>query len=76
MPQSRGMEADDAALRAYYERGMERERPPTTMAAHSCLVNATPPYDRAGTLLRSVVIYGGPGAGGHATRGTGTARAA
>ncbi len=27
MPQSRGMEADDAALlRAYYERGMERER--------------------------------------------------
>ena len=26
VPQSRGMEADDAALRAYYERGMERER--------------------------------------------------
>jgi hypothetical protein len=25
MPQSRGMETDDA-LRAYYERGMERER--------------------------------------------------
>ena len=24
--QSRGMEADDAALRAYYERGIERER--------------------------------------------------
>jgi SAM-dependent methyltransferase len=26
VPQSRGMEVDDAALRAYYERGMERER--------------------------------------------------
>ena len=26
VPQSRGMEADDAALRAYYEQGMERER--------------------------------------------------
>ena len=26
MPQSRGMEADDAALRAHYELGMERER--------------------------------------------------
>jgi hypothetical protein len=26
MPQSRGMEADDDALRAYYDRGMERER--------------------------------------------------
>jgi SAM-dependent methyltransferase len=26
MPQSRGMEADDAALRAYYERGMEQDR--------------------------------------------------
>ena len=26
MSQSRDMEADDAALRAYYERGMERER--------------------------------------------------
>ena len=26
MPQSRGMETDDDALRAYYERGMERER--------------------------------------------------
>ena len=26
MPQSRGMEADDAALRAYYQRGLERER--------------------------------------------------
>jgi uncharacterized protein YecA (UPF0149 family) len=26
VPQSRDMEADDAALRAYYERGMERER--------------------------------------------------
>ena len=26
VPQSRGMEADEAALRAYYERGMERER--------------------------------------------------
>jgi hypothetical protein len=26
VPQSRGMEADDAALRAYYERGRERER--------------------------------------------------
>ena len=26
VPQSRGMEADDAALRAYYERGIERER--------------------------------------------------
>ena len=26
MPQSRGMEADAAALRAYYERGMERKR--------------------------------------------------
>jgi SAM-dependent methyltransferase len=26
MPQSRGMEADDVPLRAYYERGMERER--------------------------------------------------
>ena len=26
VPQSRGMEADDAALRAYSERGMERER--------------------------------------------------
>ncbi len=26
MPQSRGMETADAALRAYYERGMERER--------------------------------------------------
>ena len=26
VPQSRGMEADDDALRAYYERGMERER--------------------------------------------------
>jgi hypothetical protein len=26
VPQSRGMEADDTALRAYYERGIERER--------------------------------------------------
>ena len=26
VPQSRGMEADDAALRAHYELGMERER--------------------------------------------------
>jgi SAM-dependent methyltransferase len=26
VPQSRGMEADDAALRAHYEQGMERER--------------------------------------------------
>jgi SAM-dependent methyltransferase len=26
VPQSRGMEADDAALHAYYERGLERER--------------------------------------------------
>ena len=26
VPQSRGMEADDTALRAYYERGMEQER--------------------------------------------------
>ena len=26
MPQSRGMEERDDALRAYYERGMERER--------------------------------------------------
>jgi len=26
VPQSRGMEADDTALRAYYEQGMERER--------------------------------------------------
>jgi SAM-dependent methyltransferase len=26
MPQSRGMEEDDAALRAHYELGMERER--------------------------------------------------
>jgi hypothetical protein len=26
VPQSRGMQADDAALRAYHERGMERER--------------------------------------------------
>jgi hypothetical protein len=47
VPQSRGMEADDAALRAYYERSMLRERLYLTYPAALDLIDE---IDRTGML--------------------------
>ena len=79
MSQSRGMEADDDALRAYYERGMERERlndgrgdleftRPTEIVLAGCLRH--PPWSRTSAEGRDGTRCGWHRSGTRSSTGT------